>query len=425
MPILEEVELIFILSILLLVGYVGSFLARKVRLPEVTGYIAAGIVVKQVLLGFRFLSERKFEVLFGRDLVPINHLALGLIAFAVCGSLRIDQLRRLSRGILSITVVQALATFVIVSSAVLLAVSATGLLAPEAKLATAGVALALVLGGIATATAPAATVAVVRELRTKGPFTTTLLATVALDDAIALLIFAFGLTIGESLLAGHQIGGAGWLHGLVVGPAVEIAGSLAAGALIGLVHHLVARRLRREMEMLTLSLGVITFTSGLSMLIGLSPLLTIMAAGFVLINCSRRNQRVFGAIERFEGPIFVVFFTLAGTQIHLENLLTCGIIGSVFIASRFGGKVAGAFAGAVLAKAGVAVRRYLGFALIPQAGVAIGLMLVAQQSPEFSPYRRIIVDIVLASVALNELVGPPLAAYALRRAGEAQVAEAA
>ncbi|MCD6328482.1 cation:proton antiporter, partial [bacterium] len=274
--------------------------------------------------------------------------------------------------------------------------------------------LALVLGGIASATAPAATVAVIRELKAKGPFTTMLLAIVAIDDAIALLIFAFGLTIAEALLAAGPEGTVFvWL-----GPLMEIVGSLLLGLLVGIAHHLVAGRIKRELETMTVSLGIITFASGLSMLLGISPLLTIMVAGFVLVNLSRRNQRVFASVERIQGPIFIVFFTLAGTQLHLENLLTCGIIGSAFLIFRFVGKVGGAHLGALSANVRGAARRYLGLALLPQAGVAIGLMLVAQESSQFSMFRGILVDVVLASVALNELIGPPLTAIALKRAGD-------
>jgi len=417
MMILEEVELIFALSILLLVGYALGVLAKRVRLPEVTGYIAAGILLKQGIFGLGLMSEAKFTRLFSLDLVPINHLALAMIAFAVCGGLRIEQMKRLGKGIICIAFVQAIATFIVVAGAV-------ALVSPYASIAGASrflsaLPLAIVLGGIATATAPAATVAVIRELRAKGSFTTMLLATVAIDDAIALLIFAFGLTIAESLLTAGMAGAGPSTAMIWLGPLLEVVGSLGVGAVVGTVHHFVAARVKGEIEMMTVSLGIITFTSGLSMLVGLSPLLTVMIAGFVLVNLSRKNQRVFTSVERIQGPIFVVFFTLAGTQLHLENLVSCGIIGSAFLVFRFFGKVGGAYVGAVMANVKGAARRHLGLALLPQAGVAIGLMLVAQESPHFSIYRGILVDVVLASVALNELFGPPLAAYALRRSGDA------
>ena len=199
------------------------------------------ILIKQVILGFGLMSDNLFTRLITRDLVPINHLALGLIAFAVCGGLRLDQMKRLGEGILSIAFVQALATFLAVTGAVMLVApfTAEGLLKgawPKSALP-----LALVLGGIATATAPAATVAVIRQLKSKGPFTTTLLATVAIDDAIALLIFAFGLTIAESLLGAAS----GGLLAVWLGPLTRLLASLLVGVLVGLAHHLVARRIKR------------------------------------------------------------------------------------------------------------------------------------------------------------------------------------
>jgi len=418
MMLLEEVELIFALSILLLVGYAMGVLAKKVRLPEVTGYIAAGILLKQLIFVFGLMSEAKFTRLFSLDLIPINHLALAMIAFAVCGGLRVEQMKRLGKGILCIAFVQAVVTFIVVSVAVAFLSPYASLTGGRATSFLNALPLALVLGGIATATAPAATVAVIRELRAKGPFTTSLLATVAIDDAIALLIFAFGLTIAESLLTAGIAGAATSTTMIWLGPLLEVLGSVGVGALVGIAHHFVATRVKGEIEMMTVSLGIITFASGLSMLVGLSPLLTIMIAGFVLVNLSRRNQRVFTSVERIQGPIFVVFFTLAGTQLHLENLVSCGIIGSAFLVFRFFGKVGGAYAGAVMANVRGAARHYLGLALLPQAGVAIGLMLVAQESPHLSIYKCILVDVVLASVALNELIGPPLAAFALRRSGD-------
>ena len=418
MMLLEEVELIFALSILLLVGYALGVLAKRVRLPEVTGYIAAGILLKQGIFGLGLMSEAKFTRLFSLDLVPINHLALAMIAFAVCGGLRVEQMKRLGKGILCIASVQAVVTFIVVAGAVALVSPYASIAGARASSFLSALPLALVLGGIATATAPAATVAVIRELRAKGPFTTTLLATVAIDDAIALLIFAFGLTIAESLLTAGMAGAGPSTAMIWLGPLLEVLGSVGVGAVVGMVHHFVAARVKGEIEMMTVSLGIITFTSGLSMLVGLSPLLTVMIAGFVLVNLSRRNQRVFTSVERIQGPIFVVFFTLAGTQLHLENLISCGIIGSAFLVFRFFGKVGGTYLGAVMANVRGTARRHLGLALLPQAGVAIGLMLVAQESPHFSIYKGILVDVVLASVALNELIGPPLAAYALRRSGD-------
>jgi len=419
--ILEEVELIFVLSMLLLSGYALGILAKKVKLPEITGYIGAGIILKQAIFWLGLMSDAKFTKLFSRDLVPINHLALALIAFAVCRGLRLEQMKRLGKGIICIASVQAIVTFV----AVVIGVAVIGAYADLGG-APAGsfmnvLPIALVFGGIATATAPAATIAVIRELRAKGPFTTTLLATVAIDDAIALLIFAFGITMAESLLTmGVATAGYGAI-GLWLRPLVEVVGSVGLGLLVGVAHHFVAAKVVGKVEMMTVSLGIITFASGLSMLLGLSPLLVIMAAGFVLANIARRNQRIFASIEGVQGPIFVIFFTLAGAQLHLENLLTCGIIGAVFFVFRLLGKVSGAYLGASVAQVKGPARRYLGLALLPQAGVAIGLMLVAQESPHLLVYGSVLVDVVLASVALNELIGPPLAAYALRRSGEVPI----
>ena len=425
MMLLEEVELVFILSILLLVGYAFGVLAKKAKLPEVTGYIGAGILLKQVVFGLDMMSEAKFTRLFSLDLVPLNHLALALIAFAVCGGLRIEQMRRLGKGILCIAFIQAVATFVVVGIGI-------ALVAPFADIASiptgsflSALPLALVLGGIATATAPAATVAVIRELRAKGPFTTTLLATVAIDDAIALLIFAFVLTIAEGLLTAGMVGAASNTAGIWLGPLLEIVGSLVVGVLAGIAHNFVAARVRHEIEMMTVSLGIITFTSGLSMLVGLSPLLTVMVAGFVLVNLSRKNQRVFTSVERIQGPIFVVFFTLAGTQLHLENLVSCGIIGSVFLVFRFIGKVGGTYVGAVVADVKGAARRHLGFALLPQAGVAIGLALTVAHdftAPEYGTLgpqlATLTINTIAATTIVFEILGPITTKIALMKAGE-------
>ncbi len=258
--------------------------------------------------------------------------------------------------------------------------------------------------------------AVLNEYRSRGPLTSTLLAVVAIDDAIAVIIFGVVFTVCNILMKG--LGQISWFL-MIIRPFWEIIASVSLGLAVGVGLHFLARKMRERNELLIVTLGAAMITTGLAVMLHLSFLLANMAAGFILINMARRNSRLFTSINMVEVPIYVTFFVIAGANLHLGILLKVGILGIVYILARIGGKIYGARFGALKAGADETVQKYLGLGLIPQAGVAIGLVLLVQQSPAFVPFKAALTSIVLAGVAVSELIGPSLTKLAITRAGEA------
>lgn len=398
-------NLIFAISLLLLIGYFGGRLARRIRLPEVTGYILMGILIGPSCL--RLIPQPILE----EELDPVVDIALGIIAFSIGGSLSLPQIKRFGKNITWITLMQSLGAFLLVA----ISVSLIAPLILHFPLSTI-FPFALVLGAIATATAPAATVAVINELKARGPLTTTLLAVVALDDALAIGIFGISNSIASTLMGEMST------HRIILTSIIEIVGSLGLGVCLGFLLRFISRYLRTDHGFLIVSLGMVCLTSGTAMIFKLSPLLANMVLGFIIVNGRKKDQRFITVLEFISPPLYAIFFALAGTYLRVTTLSLVGLLGVVFIFTRVLGKVGGAWLGGCFSKVSPKVKTYLGFALIPQAGVAIGLVLIAHENPAFKIYGDMMINIVLASVAINEIVGPPLASLAIRKAGEATVA---
>ncbi|MGI6143872.1 MAG: cation:proton antiporter [bacterium] len=383
-------DAVLAVGILILIGLVGGKIAHRFALPSVTGYIIFGLLIGPTTAGL--LSQETIDYL-----TPLNDLALGLIAFTIGTELSWDNLRKLGKGIVNITLAQSLTAFILVTGAMLLLRQS--------------VSVALLLGAVCTATAPAATVAVIREYNAKGPLTKTLLAVVALDDALCVLVFGIVLTMvkGLSSTDGFSLG----LLGLSL---LEIAGSVFIGMGFAIVLAQVLKRLRLGgSEILALLLGMTMLGSGLALQFGLSPILTNMVLGGTIINVLPR-RKLYRRIEGIEDPVYIAFFTLAGASLDLGTLTQIGVIGVVYVLSRSLGKYLGAYLGGVMSNTPAAVNKYLGLALLPQAGVAIGLsILVTRELPELG---GIITSVVLGAVVVYELLGPVFAKIALVKAGE-------
>jgi nucleotide-binding universal stress UspA family protein len=256
-----------------------------------------------------------------------------------------------------------------------------------------------------------------RELKAAGPLTGTLMAVVAVDDGLAIMIFGIAVSAAR-----HMVGpGATSIMTSVGSSLVEILGSLVIGVATGLLIDFIIHRLNRRGEMLTIGLGLVLLGGESARLLHLSPLLVGMATGFTVVNRDRRDVRLFRTINAFEPPIYVLFFTLAGTHLHISALAVAGWVGLVYFFLRALGKFLGTRVGARAAGAPRAVRNSLGLALIPQAGVAIGLIFLIQGDAVLQTFSATIIPVVLASVVLSELVGPVCARWAVVRAGESGV----
>jgi len=415
----EGEDLLFLVGGILTIAYIGGRLSNRFRLPEVTGYIFAGILLKLILSWTGIIAPDRLDALLSEHLGQVPQMTLALIAFVIGGSLPIGQLRRLGRGIAWIGLTEGFGAFICVGLLILLLTpfvwtmpSIDGVSPIKSVLA-----FALLLGALSAATAPAATVAVIRELRARGDVTTTLLGVVGLDDAVALFIFTFASATAASLLVSASQAAVGLVE-MVVYPLIEVFGAAILGIAMGFLAHWGSRFFRSKRETIVGGLGFVLLSGGTAVAFGLSPLFTNMLAGFTLINLSPRNIRFFRSLEDVEAPIYAMFFALAGTHLAFENLGKLGILGAVYVVGRLTGKVAGVKIGAKLGRASPTVGKYLGLGLLPQAGVAIGLVLVTKSNPAFASFAPMMTNIILGTVAVNEIIGPPFTAYALKKAGE-------
>jgi len=403
---------LFSTGMLLILGFFLGKLAAKVKLPEITGYIIAGLILGDAVVGV--VHHRMSE-----SLQIVTDVALGLIALTIGGEFSLSKLKRMGSEVIILTVSQILLTFVAVSGALWV----FHLPFP----------FAMMLGAIATATAPAATVAIVQSLRAHGPFVDRLYGIVALDDAGAVIIFGVVFALVSGILGAESAAAAGEAaaHGAAGGAGMiftafkEILYSILIGGAAGWVIHALSRGRSHTGELMIIALGWIFVLTAVSIVFHLSPLLSNMAAGTVLINLSPRNHRIFRNLEPLTPPIYALFFAIAGTELNPSIFVQGDILllGLVFILARAAGKIGGVFGGAVLAKSRTNIRKYLGFCMLPQAGVAIGLVLMIQASPmvaALGPEQKSIVfmmvNIILLSVFVNELTGPPISKAAIVRA---------
>lgn len=376
------------LGVLLLGGFVGGKLTNKFKLPAVTGYLLAGVFFGHFdIIHSRHIEHYKF----------IDVLGLSIVALIVGGSLNFARLKTIGRSVLIITIVQVMGAFLVVSGLTWLLLDVP-------------LEVCILLGAIASATAPASPVTVIQELNAKGPLTETLLAVVALDDAACLILFGLASATVTMLTVG------GKTFQLIMLPLWEILGSIIAGAAGGFIIIQLLKRTRDRHEIVIVLLGVSILLGEIAEQIGLSALLLNMTSGMLISNLNPHTN-IFLALEDVQLPIFVVFFTLAGATLNINLLLLNFTLAIIYIIARGLGKVGGAFLGARVSGAEKVVKKYLGFAMLSQAGVAIALVLAVQN--RFPQYGALINAIILAAVTFNELVGPVGTKFAITSAKEA------
>jgi Kef-type K+ transport system membrane component KefB len=396
---------LFVIGLLLIAGYLAAWGASGLRLPRISGYLAAGIILSPSVLGV-------LDVELVEDFALVGELALSVIAFSIGGSLELSRVKELGRSILAITFVQGVGAVLLAG----IAVGFAGTFTPQLVQSSSEVYLStvLILGAISAATAPAATMAVVNELRARGPLTTTLLGVVALDDAFTIVLFSLAVGFSEVLLGVTVAGGTGM--GMVF---MEIAGALVVGGVGGLLLAFLLGRRRRPQINLVALLGAVCLVGGLSHSLGMSPLLANMAMGFTLINRKRHADSFFHQLAIVEETIYCAFFVLAGAHFNLHILNGAALMGLLLFVGRLAGKMSGATAGAILSGAPKPVTAYLGMTLLPQAGLSLGLVLqVRPILPE--PVFDMALSAILVSVVINEIVSPPLVKWALIKAGESR-----
>ncbi len=379
------------LAIAFAMGLFFSRLIRYIHLPNVTAYLLAGLVVGPYVLN-ALTPEMNTQ------LSIISDVALGFIAYSIGGEFKMSYLKEIGIKPIIITIFEGCTA----SLLVFLVLFLIGQPLP----------LCLALGAIAAATAPAATLMVIRQYKANGPVSKMLLPVVAMDDALGLILYAVMIALARTIERGEVL----TVMTLVVKPLVEIVGSLALGVVIGLVLVYVLRFFHSRGNKLSLTIMVVFAAVGLSDMWGLSSLLVCMMVGATMVNLCRQSDAMLEQCDRFTPPLFLLFFVLSGANLDLAVLPTVGVVGIAYVLTRAVGKALGATIGAKLEKCDANIVKYLGFTLIPQAGVAIGMARMCQTSlPE---YGTVINAVVLAGTLIYELTGPVITKIALTKAGE-------
>jgi Kef-type K+ transport system membrane component KefB len=392
-------------GILLITGLLFGKLAKLVRLPNVTGYLVGGLLIGPSLIGI--LSENAVS-----SMGLISNIALGFIAFSIGNELKLSYFKKVGPGPIIIAVFESLLAVIVVFVALIVYYAIVG------SLDTTNIRFALVLSAIAAATAPAATLMVVRQYKAKGNLTNTLMSVVAIDDGTAIMFFGICIAIANAL--GNNGASSQPLVLQILEPLWEIFLSLGIGALLGLLLTLACKWWTGRGNRISLVVAFIFLTIFLTDLLGGSALLACMALGGVFANLSSKYEEVNGLVYFVTPPIFMMFFVPSGADLKTEVLGIVGIIGAIYVLFRVAGKFAGAWLGAKISHAEPKVSKYLGWTLIPQAGVAIGLSLIATQvlNAEMGSKIR---AIVLCATLIYELIGPLITKTALKKAGEITV----
>ena len=379
------------LSIAMAVGLLMSRFIRLIHLPNVTAYLIAGLLVGPYVLNV--LSPE-----LNSELAIISDVALGFIAYSIGSEFKLTYLKEIGIKPMVITLFEGCTASLFVFVTLLL----MGQPLP----------LCLALGAIAAATAPAATLMVVRQYKANGPVTKMLLPVVAMDDALGLMLYAIMMAIARTIERGTAL----TVTTLLLKPLGEILGSLALGVALGLVLVYVLRFFHSRGNKLALTIMMVFAAVGLSSMWGLSSLLVCMMLGATMVNLCSQSNVMLEQCDRFTPPLFLLFFVLSGANLDLSVLPTVGMVGVAYVLARALGKSLGGTMGAVVEKCDPNIVKYLGLTLIPQAGVAIGMARMSMTAlPE---YGAVINAVVLSGTLIYELTGPVITKIALTRAGE-------
>ena len=406
-------ESLFCISIALAAGLFMSRLTKLLGLPAVTAYLVAGILIGPYCLGRLGVEGLGFvshENVASFDI--ISDVALGFIAFAIGNEFRLSQLKQIGKKATFIGIVQAVFTTLVVDAAL---IELHFILGDKLPLP-----MAITLGAVAAATAPAATLMVVRQYKAKGKLTDLLLPIVAIDDAVGLVIFAISFGISKALENGEFN-----VAAIIIEPLLEIVLSIGLGALMGVLFTFCEKFFSSNTRRLSLSIAFVMLTVAISMMkfeiggihIGFSVLLVCMMLGTMFCNLCDFSAEIMDKTDRWTAPLFTLFFVLSGAELELSVFTDVVIvgIGAAYIISRSAGKYFGAYASAKISRCEPGVQKYLGITLLPQAGVALGMSVTAMELGEMGILIR---NIVLFSVLVYELVGPLLTKIALTKAGE-------
>lgn len=382
---------LYYLGIMIVAGLLLTRITKKLHLPNVTAYIIAGIIIGPYVT--KLVSAEVVEVF---DV--ITTVALGFIAFSIGDEFKISTLKAIGKTALLITLFEAVTAVVLVDIVTML----LGFPKP----------LCIMLGALAASTAPAATLLIVRQYKASGPLTNMLLPVVAADDAIGLMAYSISVSIAQGMVHHEAFH---FVNTLLI-PLGMIVLALVVGGILGLIVAISNRYFLSHGNRMTICMGAVLLGVAIGDRFGLSNLLICMAIGAVYANLRNDAERILGYIDDWTYPLFLVFFVVSGAELDVYALPKVGLLGLVYIIVRFAGKYLGSFTAAKICKCEPVVANNIGWALMPQAGVAIGMAsLVVRQLPDFGPQIQ---TVILSATLVYEVLGPLAAKYALSKAGE-------
>lgn len=385
-------ESIYYIAILLLAGFVFSRVLALLKMPDVTGYLIGGIIIGPSVLGLiPRASLSSLEI--------ISEVALAFIAFSIGSEMKLSNIRKLGTGILLVVIFEALFAFFAVTISMIV-------------LFRTSFAFAITIGSIASATAPAATLMVIKQYNAKGPLVNILIPVVALDDVVCIMAFGIASSVAKSLISNTSLS----MILMLLEPLKEILFALISGLSFGFIFSHAIKKTKNSGETIYLSVAFIFLATTISLYFKLSSLLVLMTMGITASNFGGQERKYNILLEKITPPIIVSFFVLSGAELDFMGLKKVGLMGVVYVISRVIGKMSGAYISSKIAKYPTSVQNYLGLALMPQAGVAIGLRLIASRIIP-SPYGEMIRSIVLGATIVYELIGPLVAKFALLKSG--------
>jgi len=394
-------NILLLIGIIILLGTIGGRVFRKINLPQIMGYILIGVLLGETFRGI--ISGPVID-----SLRPLISLALGIIGFMIGAEIHFDRFKRYSRSIYTILFVETFMTFFLVAAV--------------STIISGKLYIGLMLGALSSATAPAATYAVLGEYKARGPVTTTTYSIVALDDALALLIYGFASVFARTLIAHDSPS----LMRTLAEPLFQIFVSVLIGAVAGYILYKITAKVRDRDRTLSLALGAILLVVGFSIYFKVDAILASMVMGTLSSNlCRSDNREMFDLVKKFSPPIFILFFVLVGARLDARILTQGGVLflATAYIISRSIGKLMGAYIGGKISRSEPAVTRYLGFCLFDQAGVAVGLSIAAFTTfsvlgAEAQAAGILIISIITATTFLLQLLAPPLIKYGAKKADE-------
>ena len=399
-----DFSVILILGLIFFFGYLGGLLSNRIGLPRISGYVLAGIILSPSITGIisnEFLESSSVVIDF----------ALAMIAFDLGGNLRWNNLKKHKSIIISILFGQAAGAFVFVLFGTFIFMK---LLFPAFTLDDIFL-FSIIFGALSLSTAPAATIATIHEYRAKGTFTSTLLAVVALDDALGILVFALCLAFIKTFILGS-----GFSILLIAEPLLRLLYSTILGVLIGLVLIRILKMKIEKEAIIVITVAFFCLSFGIARQFALEPLFTTMVLGITVANIFPETKPFEYLEIDYEPLVLAVFFVLAGAHIDFSLLIEYFPLAIVFVIFRLSGKWIGSYIGGALSSTPKNITKYIGLGLAPQAGIAIGLVLYLQRMPALAEYSAVAINVIIAKTAINEIIGPYLLKFALKKTGEAR-----